>query len=58
MSFAIGRVYPVIVALYLVLFLSGCATTTTAKLTPEVPAMHCRPLGGVQPKHVQIQLSL
>jgi phospholipid-binding lipoprotein MlaA len=40
MSFAIGRVYPVIVALYLVLSLSGCATTTTAKLTPEVPAMH------------------
>jgi hypothetical protein len=37
MSFAIGRVYPVIVALYLVLSLAGCATTTTAKLTPEVP---------------------
>ncbi|MGC9975893.1 MAG: VacJ family lipoprotein [Syntrophales bacterium] len=40
MSFAICRVYPVIVALYLVLSLSGCATTTTGKLTPEVPAMH------------------
>jgi phospholipid-binding lipoprotein MlaA len=40
MSFAICRVYPVIVALYLVMSLSGCVTTTTAKLTPEVPAMH------------------
>lgn len=40
MSFAICRVYPVIVALHLLLSLSGCATTTTAKLTPEVPAMH------------------
>jgi phospholipid-binding lipoprotein MlaA len=40
MSLAICRVYPVIVALYLVLSLSGCATTTTVKFTPEVPAMH------------------
>jgi len=40
MSFALCRVYPVIVALHLVLSLSGCATTITAKLTPEVPAMH------------------
>ena len=40
MSLAICRVYPVIVALYLALSLSGCATTTTVKFTPEVPAMH------------------
>ena len=40
MSFVICRVYPVIIVLYLVLSLSGCATTTTAKFTPEVPAMH------------------
>ena len=40
MSLAICRFYSVIVALFLVLSLSGCATTTTAKFTPEVPAMH------------------
>ncbi|MGA2525496.1 MAG: VacJ family lipoprotein [Smithellaceae bacterium] len=40
MSSAICRVCSVVVALYLVLSLSGCATTTTAKFTSEVPAMH------------------
>ena len=70
MSFAICRVYPVIVALYLMLLLSGCATTTAAKLTPEVPAMHsvaefsdderivdiADPWERFNLKHIQIQL--
>jgi len=40
MSVAICRVYAVIVALYLVLSVCGCATTNTVKFAPEVPAMH------------------
>ena len=40
MPFTICRVYQIIIALYLALSLAGCATTTTAKLPPEVPAMH------------------
>ncbi len=40
MPFTLFRACPVIIALYLVLSLTGCATTTTAKLPPEVPAMH------------------
>lgn len=40
MSVAIYRTYRVIIALYLALFLTGCATTTATKLPPEIPAMH------------------
>jgi len=39
MLFTLFRGYPVIVALYLALYLTGCATTT-ANLPPEAPAMH------------------
>jgi len=39
MSFTICRGYPVIVALYLMLSLAGCATTAV-NLHPEAPAMH------------------
>jgi len=39
MNAAIRRAYPVIIAICMALTLAGCATTT-AKLPPEVPAMH------------------
>jgi phospholipid-binding lipoprotein MlaA len=39
MPFTLFRVCPIIVALYLALFLAGCATTS-ANLPPEVPAIH------------------